>query len=340
MAIDLFCGCGGLTLGLKKAGFKVIGALDIEPVAVKTYSMNHPEVRVWEADIRKVTTPEIKRELRIRRGSLDLLAGCPPCQGFSSMRTLNGKKQILDDRNNLIFDFLRIAKELMPKAIMMENVPGLMKDARLKKFKEALEKLGYKFGQTPTVLNVAEYGVPQRRRRMILIASRKGVIEFPPKEINLTTVRDAIAGLKPTGKSGDELHDLPENRSVRIQEMIALIPKDGGSRSDLDIKWHLPCHKKSPNSFKDVYGRMQWDNVAPTITGGCCNPSKGRFLHPQENRAITLREAAILQSFPPEYRFSLEKGKDGVALMIGNALPPEFIRRQAKQIKDLLLLQS
>ena len=336
-AIDLFSGCGGLTQGLKNAGFKVLGAVDLDAVAVETYKMNHPEVSVWERDIRKLDAAEIKKTLGLRSGQLDLLAGCPPCQGFSSMRTLNGKKHIRDARNNLIFDFLDLVRELKPKTVMMENVPRLAIDRRMKKFTKELKEMGYQFGESPAVLNVAEYGVPQRRRRMILMASRKGSIAFAPAEIRLTTVREAIADLKPAGRSGDPLHDIPENRTPKVRAMIGMIPKNGGSRTDLPLRFRLPCHKRFPKGFKDVYGRMKWDAVSPTITGGCTNPSKGRFLHPEENRAITLREAALLQSFPVDYRFSLSRGKDGVALMIGNALPPEFIRRQAEQIRNHLL---
>ncbi len=335
-AVDLFSGCGGLTVGLKKAGFEVIGAVDVEPLAMETYQMNHPEVTVWREDIRKLSGRKMMRKLGIKKRELDLLAGCPPCQGFSSIRTLNGNKTIKDDRNDLIFDFLRLIKEFMPKAVMMENVPGLLTDKRMEKLKKELKTLGYRLGESPTVLNVAEYGVPQRRRRMILMAGRSGPIAFAKKAVKLRTVRDTIEQLKPHGRSGDTLHDLPENRTSRISAMISRIPKNGGSHAHLGPEWQLPCHKRSPNAFTDVYGRMRWDDVAPTITGGCCNPSKGRFLHPKENRAITLREAAMLQSFPKQYKFSLREGKEGVETMIGNALPPEFIRRQALQIKEYL----
>lgn len=336
-AIDLFSGCGGLTQGLKNAGFTVVGAVDLEPTAMETYKMNHPDVTVWEKDIKKLDAAEIKKKLSLRKGQLDLLAGCPPCQGFSSMRTLNGKKRVRDDRNDLIFDFLRLVKELKPKTVMMENVPGLLENRRMKEFKKELEDMGYKFGKSPAVLNVKEYGVPQSRRRMILLASRYGEISFAPKETNLRTVKDAISHLKPHGKSGDVLHDLPEKRTPKILEMISKVPKDGGSRTDLDPKYHLPCHRRYPQGFKDVYGRMKWNAPSPTMTGGCISPSKGRFLHPEEDRAITLREAALLQSFPVNYCFSMRNGRAGVALMIGNALPPEFIKRQALQIRQHLL---
>lgn len=335
-AIDLFSGCGGLTLGLKQAGFKVVGAVEIDPLATETYSANHPEVKMWEKDIRKLKGSEILQTLGLKKGQLDLLAGCPPCQGFSSMRTHNGNKRVRDARNDLIFDYLRLVKALRPKAVMMENVPALADNVRMKVFKNRLEKLGYDLNGTPLVLNTADYGVPQRRRRMILVCSRVGRITLPKGEPIKITVREAIGNLPSPGKSGDPLHDLVEKRDPRILKMISLVPKNGGSRMDLPKRFHLPCHIKYPAGFKDVYGRMSWDEVAPTITGGCVSPSKGRFLHPSQNRSITLREAALLQSFPSNYSFSLSRGKQGVALMIGNALPPAFIKRHALAIRRAL----
>lgn len=145
------------------------------------------------------------------------------------------------------------------------------------------------------------------------------------------TVREAIGDLPQAGTSGDPLHDFPEKRSAAVMARITAIPKDGGSRADLGADAQLDCHKET-DGFKDIYGRMSWSKPAPTITGGCVNPSKGRFLHPDEDRAITLREAALLQGFPPEYSFSLDRGKFAAAAMIGNALPPAFVEAHARQI--------
>jgi DNA (cytosine-5)-methyltransferase 1 len=142
------------------------------------------------------------------------------------------------------------------------------------------------------------------------------------------SVRDAIGHLPRPGSSGDPLHDVSEKRSEKVKRLIASIPKNGGSRRDLGRKRQLRCHTDC-DGFNDVYGRMAWDEVAPTITGGCVNPSKGRFLHPTQNRSITLREAALLQGFPADYYFSLERGKFAAAQMIGNAFPPPFVRPHA-----------
>jgi DNA (cytosine-5)-methyltransferase 1 len=328
-AIDLFSGCGGLTLGLKKAGFDVVGAVEIDSLAVQTYRTNHPEVQVWHQDIRKLTAPQILKALDLKRGELDLLAGCPPCQGFSAMRRLNGRRRVRDKQNDLVFAFLRLVRGLRPKTVMMENVPGLADNARLPKLKAALRRLGYIVNAD--VKDARHYGVPQRRRRLILLAGHSAEIPFAPPARRARTVRETFAKLGKRRAQRDELHNLPELRSEKVKEMIRLIPKDGGSRLDLGADWQLACHRKC-DGFKDVYGRMKWNDVAPTITGGCCNPSKGRFLHPTEDRNITLREAALLQGFPPDYYFSTERGKFPAAQMIGNALPPEFIRRHARQI--------
>ena len=331
-ALDLFAGAGGLTQGLKQAGFDVVGAVEIEPLAVETYRVNHPAVRVWQTDILRLSVPSIKRTLRLQKGELDLLAGCPPCQGFSSMRTKNGGQEIRDIRNDLVFEFLRFIEELEPKAIMMENVPGLANDERMQIFQRTLRKMGYKF--EIRVLNAADYGVPQRRRRMILLASRVSYIRPASLVLNRPTVYTAIHGLPPAGQSGDPLHDLAEQRSPTIMARIRAIPPEG-SRSDLGAEGQLGCHNRC-NGFKDVYGRMRWNKVSPTITTGCFNPSKGRFLHPEEHRAITMREAALLQSFPRDYYFSTKRGKTNVAILIGNALPPQFIQRHATKIRQSL----
>lgn len=332
-AVDLFCGCGGLTVGLKQAGFKVIGAVDIDPLSVVTYKANHWGVKVWGKDIRDLDTHDLAVELGLDKKQLDLLAGCPPCQGFSTLRTLNGALAIDDPRNDLLLEFLRFVEALRPRAVMMENVPGLADDERFSAFCKRMEELGY-VGE-PRILNAADYGVPQRRRRLIYLAGLGASIPFADPVRRRKTVRRAIAGLPKAGESGDPVHDTPEKRSPRIMELIRRIPKNGGSRTDLPEGDQLKCHKRC-NGFKDIYGRMTWNKVAPTITSGCFNPSKGRFLHPEEDRAITMREAALLQGFPRRYKFPITNSKSAVALMIGNALPPPFIYRHALEIRKSL----
>lgn len=333
-AVDLFSGCGGLTLGLKKAGFRILGAVDNDPLAIETYKANHPSVMTWQVDIRKLSADKVMSALRLRRGQLDLLAGCPPCQGFSAMRTLNGSKRADDARNDLIFDFLRFVRVLRPKSVMLENVPGLAKDRRFSRLQRKLEKMGYGFKLD--VLNAADYGVPQRRRRMILIAGRGFEPYFAERSAIKRTVREAIGKLTHPNASRNPMHQTRTNRTLRIANMIREIPKNGGSRIALGLDKQLSCHRKC-DGFKDVYGRMAWSKVAPTITSGCINPSKGRFLHPSQNRAVTLREAALLQSFPKSYVFSLRRGRYAAAALIGNALPPEFVRRHAVRLLKSLV---
>jgi DNA (cytosine-5)-methyltransferase 1 len=328
-AVDLFSGCGGLTVGLKKAGFKVLGAVDVDPLSIKTYRANHKDVTVWETDIRNLKTAEIESTLGLRKGMLDLLAGCPPCQGFSTIRTLNRSFRVDDPRNDLLFEFLRFVEALNPRTVMMENVPGLAEDERFKIFRTRMEQIGYMGDYR--ILNAADYGVPQRRRRLIYLAGRLKAIPFAKPARKTKTVQDVIGNLPKAGESGDPVHDMPERRTTRIMELIRRIPKNGGSRSDLSEDDQLDCHKRC-NGFKDVYGRMAWGEVSPTITSGCFNPSKGRFLHPEEDRAITMREAALLQGFPRRYKFPTTDNKSAIALMIGNALPPPFIKAHAEQI--------
>ena len=337
-AIDLFCGAGGLTQGLKSAGFRVLAALDIELLAIETFRENHPDVTIiQQEDIIKVDEKVLRNTLNLNQGELDLMAGCPPCQGFSKLRTRNKSKSSDDTRNDLIFEYLRFVEEFKPKAVMLENVPGLAHDERIYRVLASLKNMGYFVDKnTVRVEDASDYGVPQRRKRMILLSSNIGIISSPLKVLKKRTVKQIFfeSGLPEHGKSGDPLHDFKPIRSEKVMNLIRSIPKDGGSRKDAPIEYWLPCHLRYPKGFRDVYGRMKWDDVAPTITGGCHNPSKGRFLHPEEDRAITLREAALLQSFPIDYKFSLRRGRDAVALLIGNALPPEFIRRHAIAILE------
>lgn len=333
-AIDLFSGAGGLTLGLRRARFRVLGAVEVDPLAAETYRSNFTSVHLWEMDIRRLSVARMMRELALRPGSLDLLAGCPPCQGFSTLRSLNGHRSVVDDRNDLVLQFERFVRGLRPRAVMLENVPGLATDRRLTGLVSTLEAMGYSV--TTSVLDASRYGVPQRRRRMILVAGRRRAIPLAAGEEQTATVREAIGQLPRPGRSGDPLHDLSETRQPKTRELIACIPRDGGSRASLGEATQLGCHQRC-DGFYDVYGRMAWDDVAPTITSGCVNPSKGRFLHPEQDRAITLREAALLQGFPPGYRFSLRRGKYAAAEMIGNALPPGFVQAHAAEIRTRLV---
>jgi DNA (cytosine-5)-methyltransferase 1 len=332
-AVDLFCGAGGLTEGLHQAGFSVIGAVELAPLAAEAYRSNHPDVHLWRRDIRWLQPHKVLERLDIAKGALDLLAGCPPCQGFSTMRTHRKQSSVVDDRNVLVSQFGRFAEALLPKTLMMENVPGLEDDILFTRLCRRLERLGYAL--RVGVLDASDYGVPQRRRRLVLLGSRVGPVVFAPPSAARATVKDALVDLLPAGQSEDPLHDHGERRSDAIRTLIKLIPLDGGSRTALAPDQQLACHRRQSGWF-DVYGRMAWDQPSPTITSGCVNPSKGRFLHPTEHRSITLREAALLQGFHGRYRFPLSRGKYRAADLIGNALPPGFVAAHARQLARVL----
>lgn len=335
LAIDLFCGAGGLTEGLKAAGFKVVAGVEMHPVAAETYRRNHPDHILFEGDICLLDPFSLMEQLKLVPGQLDLLAGCPPCQGFSTHRTRNRLPSVDDARNNLVFEYLKFVEAFLPKVVMMENVPALATDERAHRILGALKKLGYSINsKTLQVKNAADYGVPQRRKRMILVASRFGSVVEPEPVKEHVSVAAYILSLPEPGSKSDVLHDYFPVRSARTQQIISLVPKNGGSRTDLPKEFWLPCHLRRNGGYLDVYGRMAWDKVSPTLTGGCINPSKGRFIHPEQDRSITLREAALLQTFPDGYYFSLSKGRDFAALMIGNALPPLFIKVHAEKIYE------
>jgi DNA (cytosine-5)-methyltransferase 1 len=332
ISIDLFAGCGGLTLGMEKAGFSTRVAIEIDSCAVSAFKLNHKKTKIIQKDIREIDIDNIKKLLKGK--PLHLLAGCPPCQGFSSIRKLNRNKNVKDNRNNLVLEYFRYVKELKPLTIMMENVPGLKNYYLFKEIVKGLTKLGY--NPKIEIVNVKDYGVPQSRRRLVMIGSLLGDLQLAKATHKNVTVRKAIGNLGDVKNTKDSVHKIYANHSPRILEMIKLIPKNGGSRKDLPEKYILKCHKKKNVGFADIYGRLRWDNISTTITGGCLNASKGRFLHPEKNRTITAREAAILQSFPKYYKFPTDINKDSLALLIGNALPPKFSYIQSLNIKNHL----
>lgn len=351
-AIDVFSGCGGLSLGLKQAGFKVLSAIEIDQVAANTYHQNHPEVVLKNQDVRLISGSKLLEDLGLKKGEVDLLAGCSPCQGFSRLRKY--PENCSDIRNGLILQFVRLVKEMNPKMIMMENVPGLIKsETGMAVFKIALDqlvRLGYRLDYD--VVDVVNYGVPEFRRRFILLGTRiKGVdIKIPeathtsPNKTNKSknqkawlTVRDVIGNIPAIG-NGERHPDIPLHFATKNKELnlerIRNIPKNGGSRTDLPDHLQLKCHKRYPNGYKDVYGRMTWEKPSPTLTGGCTNITKGRYIHPEQDRAITLYEAALIQTFPPDYKFYGNAGQ--IALQIGNAVPVRFGYVMAKKLLDEL----
>jgi DNA (cytosine-5)-methyltransferase 1 len=332
-AVDLYSGIGGLSCGLREAGFRVVSAIEFDEHAIRGYRLNYPRTKVIKQDIRMVNPDEILEALAGE--PLHLLAGCPPCQGFSSLRRKNRRSNVRDKRNELVLEYLRFVKALRPLTIMMENVAGLSTYYLFRKMVRELKSLGYdpKF----KIVDVKDYGVPQRRKRLVLVGSLfDGLVVTEPNCTRTQTVRDSIGELPSPEASNDHVHRIYATHTPRIQAMIAQIPKDGGSRKDLPKRFELACHKKENVGFDDVYGRLKWDACSTTITGGCLNPSKGRFLHPEQNRGLTAREASLLQTFPMNYKFPVDIPKTKLALLIGNALPPLFSKLHSKAIREHL----
>ena len=337
VAVDLFAGGGGLSQGLKQAGFVVSAAVEIDPSACATYSANHQGTVLFQTDITKISGQELLRTSPT--GQIDLIAACPPCQGFSSLTT---KYRRNDPRNELIFEFVRLVKEIRPSIIMMENVPGLAKGKGMPVFEAAMQDLtGHGYQLSHDVLDVANYGVPQHRYRLVVLGSLGKKPPTIPKPTHFRTptngqhswmtVRDAIAkedkpvSMKNAMAAGGPIqlgwNVVRELSDINIKRLMAVRP--GKSRATLPVELRPECHKNTDIGFSNVYGRMSWDDPSPTITGGCTTLSKGRFGHPSQLRTISVREAALLQSFPREYRFNVVH-MDKVCNIIGNALPPRF----------------
>ena len=329
-ATDIFAGCGGLSAGLEQAGFEIVSAVEIDPLAASTYASNHPKVKLITRDVKGVSAGEL---LPTNGAKIDLVAGCPPCQGFSRVRRRNRAKAATDPRNGLIAEFQRMVEKLDPAAVFMENVPGIEKDPRFDAFLARLEQLGYQVNCE--TLQLSDFGVPQRRSRVVVLAGKGFTIPMPRPRRTGRTVRTTIGSLPSPAVSSNPLHNQITRHDERALERIRAVPKDGGGRQSWPEELRLSCHH-SFNGFRDVYGRLAWDGLSPTITGGCINASKGRFIHPEQDRAITLLEAALLQTFKRRYHFNLERGRYAAAEMIGNALPPHFANRVGRSIASTL----
>lgn len=321
--LDMFSGCGGLSWGFHKRpdNFKVCGAIDIDPYANKTYEKNY-SVPARNIDIETVNGFELTKIFNIDSKKPLIVIGGPPCQGFSSHKK---KDKRLDARNSLVAKYAELCCELNAEIIIIENVPDLFTEKHWHHFLSARDILiakGYEVNAT--IVNMAEYGVPQERFRAVVIASKIGSIFVPKGFLNrheFKTVRDAIEKLPPLEPGGicleDSMHFTSKHRAETI-EIFKSIPKNGGSRP---IGVGPKCLDKV-NGFSDVYGRLYWDQPSVTITARCRTPSCGRFTHPEQNRGLSVREAALLQGFPASFLF--EGPFDDKYKQIGNAVPPIF----------------
>ena len=340
--IDLFCGCGGMSYGFASAKtrnvrYAVTGALDLDKHAVATY---HRMLGVEPlcADIRSLVErsefAKATRHWNHAAGTPTILIGCAPCQGFSSHRKKDDRQ---DDRNSLLEVFAHIILKLQPEIVVMENVPEMLAVQHWRHFEDwhlKLTQAGYHIRST--VYNLAQFGVPQERFRVLVVASRiwpKFDLPAPTHTPGqYVTVRQAIAHLPPLKAGGadptDPMHLTSRHRKETVA-LIRMIPPDGGSRRSLPLGVGPACLQRV-DGFRDVYGRLSWDSSAVAITARCRTPSCGRYTHPEQHRGLSVREAALLQGFPSDYYF--EGPFDDKYKQIGNAVSPIFARAIAEHL--------
>ncbi len=342
-AINVFCGSGSLSMGLKKAGFRLLAGIELDPEIAKTFRANHRRTKLIIKDVREIMGKEIFD--LVGDSKIDLIAGCPPCQGFSQ---LTEKYKREDSRNFLILEMARLVAEVKPSLVMMENVAGIVTKGKpiLDEFLERLKKLGYLVNMD--VLQMADYGVPQSRRRFVLFAGRGFKVPLPCA--THSRKGDTEKGLKPWVTLSEVIKDMPEPvtlshaiknggpgkfnwhvvrdlKEVSMKRLEAM--KEGDNRLVLPRELRPKCHKHRKRGFVNVYGRLRWDHVASTITSGCATPAMGRFGHPEKPRTISIREAALIQTFPENYKFDTRFIKRACNL-VGNALPYKFAHLAAK----------
>lgn len=323
VAVDLFCGAGGLSYGLCKAGVKVAYGVDLDPKCRHALEANS-SARFYHEDVAKLSCETVHS--MFGNAKVRLLAGCAPCQPFS---TYSQSRKSSDDRWNLLLHFQRIVEGVLPELVTMENVSGLSKREVWRDFVLTLNDLGYSVSWR--IVDCAKFGIPQTRKRLVLVASLLGKISFfDPEEPEIVTVREAIGGLPKIAAgqkcSRDKLHTSSVLSELNLDRIRASVP--GGTWRDWPSELRAECHKRSSGkSYPSVYGRMEWDKPAPTMTTQCYGFGNGRFGHPEQDRAISLREAAIIQSFPSSYEFwsdNEEFSFKHAGTLIGNAVPPKL----------------
>ena len=343
-AIDLFCGIGGLSYGFKKVGIQIRAGIDIDKSCRYSFKANCKS-RFINKNISEVKGAELNS--LYKENDTRVLVGCAPCQPFSSYTYQNDKQK--DHRWQLLYEFTRLIKETKPVIVSMENVPTLLrfKEAPVfYDFVDSLKEEGYFVWHN--IVYAPDYGIPQKRKRLVLLASKLGDIELLPpthKPDQYVTVKDAIGHLEKINSGDYSKKDFIHKASRLSDKNLKRIrqSKSGGSwKTDWDDDLKLSCHKSDKGkTYGSVYGRMKWNEPSPTMTTFCTGIGNGRFGHPEQDRAISLREAAILQSFPVDYKFAdaAENLKFGnVSRQIGNAVPPklaEIIGKSiVKHIKD------
>lgn len=322
--IEGFCGAGGMSLGLKQAGFDVRLAFDINENAVETYNKNignHCE----KLDASIVSGKFLLEKAGIKT-RLDLFSGGPPCQGFSKQR--RGAHLLDDDRNKLVLEYSRLVNELKPRAFLFENVE-IFGQKRGKDLIDEIKIKLFDYNIYTYFICSSDFGVAQKRGRFLMIGIDKSEGKIVPKLLKsdkTLTIRDVIGQLPPPPEDYKEHPDIPNHIKCKItkinEERFSHVPPGGGWK-DIPYDLRLKCHQKvdtASGGWPDVYGRLEWDKQCPTITAGFDSFTRGRYGHPSQNRAITLREGAMLQGFPVNYRFY--GNRDAIRLQIGNAVPP------------------
>lgn len=339
-AIDFFCGGGGMSCGMQKAGIEILAGIDYESSCKETYEANIIGAQFIQADVFDLKESELQAKLNIKQNDDNLLLiGCSPCQFWSIINTDRKKSE---RSKNLLIEFERFVKHFRPGYVVVENVPGVLrnkKESGLEKFIEWLEKEKYQVHFE--IHNTNDYGVPQNRKRFTLVANRISDKKiFPIKdEGRRLTVRDVIGEgngfkkIKDGHKDKTDFMHTVANLSDVCKERLTYVEKDGGNRLGFAHLAHLQlkCFTGRDNSFKDTFGRLWWDRPSPTITTKFYSISNGRFVHPEEDRALSLREGAVLQSFPKDYKF-IGTSTAAIARLIGNAVPPEYAKRIGKCI--------
>jgi DNA (cytosine-5)-methyltransferase 1 len=341
--IDLFCGIGGLSYGLKCQGMKILAGFDLDYTCQYAYETNTGG-NFYYRDVKTISGDEINKLYSQKKNVIKVLAGCAPCQPFSSYAFKNKNKD--KDKYNLLYEFGRLVKEVHPDIVTMENVPAIASfklKSVLADFVEVLQNEGYNVKYK--VVYCPDYGIPQTRKRLVLLASRLGNIDLispTHKKENYVTVKDAIGHLPPLeagqGCPTDALHRCRALSPLNLQRLKST--PYGGSWKDWPADLMLECHKKeSGKSFGSVYGRMVWEEPSPTMTTLCTGIGNGRFGHPVQNRAISAREAALFQTFPITYKFfpnEHEVSLTKASRYIGNAVPPKLGEVIAQSIKSNL----
>lgn len=345
--VDLFCGIGGLSYGLKTAGFHILAGYDLDWTCQYAYETNTGGKFNYR-DVNTITGEEINKLYSKRKNTIRVLAGCAPCQPFSSYAFKNKQKD--PNKYDLLYQFGRLVEEVRPDIVTMENVTQILNFKAkpvLQDFIYTLKSLGYSVDARPVYC--PDYGIPQTRKRLVLLASKLGeigLISPTHSKGNYVTVRDIIESLPPLkageGCPTDALHRCRALSPMNMQRMLAT--PYGGSWKDWPKELLLDCHKREGGkSFGSVYGRMVWDEPAPTMTTLCTGIGNGRFGHPEQNRAISAREAAMFQTFPTTYKFfpdeqdvSLSKA----SRYIGNAVPPRLGEVIGNSIKKHILEQK